>query len=61
MTATILQFKPKPRIVGFCPLCNCPSVHREDYINGLDTCLKGHSYPTCQALPAPTSRPQPLP
>ena len=54
MTATILQFRPrKPRLVGFCILCNAPSVHREDYPDGLDTCARGHSYPSCQALATP--------
>lgn len=53
MTATILQFKPRPRLNGFCILCSAPSVRREDHVDGLDTCARGHTYPTCQALPAP--------
>lgn len=38
---------------GYCPICNDVGVSRERRPNGYDSCVKGHSYLSINALPHP--------
>ena len=40
---------------GYCPKCGAPGKLRERRPNGNDTCQRGHSYPSKDALPSPPS------
>lgn len=51
---------------GFCPTCGAAGMSRERRPNGNDRCLKGHTYPSCNALhtyvpphPLQCERPEP--
>ena len=37
---------------GSCPLCYSPGYSRERRPNGNDRCIRGHTYPSAQALPS---------
>ena len=37
-------------LYGKCPICNFPGVARERRPNGMDTCLKGHTYLSSRAI-----------
>lgn len=41
---------------GFCPICGAQGKLRERRINGDDTCVNGHKYPSAKSL---NSRPEP--
>lgn len=35
---------------GFCPECGAPGITRQKCLNGNDTCVAGHAYPSSNAL-----------
>ncbi len=34
------------KVIGYCPICNVPSVRRERRLDGNDTCANEHYLPT---------------
>jgi hypothetical protein len=38
---------------GYCPLCGAPGKDRERRLNGDDTCVNEHKYPSASALREP--------
>jgi len=36
--------------LGYCPVCGSEGVTRERRLNGDDTCIKGHKYPSKDAI-----------
>lgn len=45
---------------GFCPQCGAPGKTRERRINGNDTCMNGHVYPSKDRLSSPFVPPRRL-
>lgn len=45
----------KPGDYGFCPICGCHGRTRERRLNGNDTCVNGHSYPSAHSRTEPPS------
>ena len=41
---------------GFCPVCTKPGQVRERRINGNDTCVNGHVYPSAKAIADPSRK-----